>query len=56
MCMWRNAAVRTLVGGVEQHNIAGLHCVERAGFVAVTGEPDEQGFIDYVLRLERVPG
>jgi GNAT superfamily N-acetyltransferase len=51
-----NRGVRTLVGGVEQHNVAGLHCVERAGFVTVTREPDEEGFIGYVLRLERVPG
>jgi ribosomal protein S18 acetylase RimI-like enzyme len=47
--------VRALVGGVEQHNTASLRCVERAGFVAVSGKPDEEGFIDYVLRLERVP-
>jgi ribosomal protein S18 acetylase RimI-like enzyme len=47
--------VTSLVGVVEQHNAASLRLVERAGFLAVTGEPDEEGFIDYVLRLERVP-
>jgi RimJ/RimL family protein N-acetyltransferase len=47
--------VRSLVGGVKQNNVPSLRCVERAGFVAVSGEPDEEGFINYLLRLERVP-
>jgi RimJ/RimL family protein N-acetyltransferase len=44
--------VVALVGGVEQHNEASHRCVRAAGFVAVADDPDEEGFINYVLRLE----
>jgi RimJ/RimL family protein N-acetyltransferase len=44
--------VEALIGGVEDHNEASHSCVKRAGFVAVSGDPDEEGFINYVLRLD----
>ena len=44
--------VDTLVGGVEQRNEVSHRCVKAAGFVAVTQIPDDEGFIDYVLRLD----
>lgn len=37
---------------MEQHNEASHHCVKAAGFVAVTERPDDEGFINYVLRLD----
>jgi len=41
--------VERLVGGVEQHNDASLRCVRAAGFVPVADQPDDAGFIDFVL-------
>lgn len=46
--------VQTIIGGVEQHNFASLRCAARAGFVPVTGAVNEEGFVEYVLHLERV--
>jgi RimJ/RimL family protein N-acetyltransferase len=43
--------VDTLVGGVEQRNEASHRCVKAAGFIAVTETPDDEGFINYVLRV-----
>ena len=48
----RTRGVDALVGGVEQHNEASHRCVKAAGFVAVADDPDEEGFINYVLRLD----
>lgn len=48
----RSYGVEALVGGVEQHNEASHRCVKAAGFVAVADDPDEEGFINYVLRLD----
>ncbi len=47
----RSRGVDMLVGGVEQHNEASHRCVKATGFVAVADDPDEEGFINYVLRL-----
>jgi RimJ/RimL family protein N-acetyltransferase len=44
--------VDALVGGVEQRNEASHRCVKAAGFVAVAESPDDEGFINYVLRLD----
>lgn len=44
--------VRVLSGGVERNNHASHRCVRAAGFTAVTDEPDDEGFINYVLRLD----
>ena len=46
----RTRGVDALVGGVEQRNEASHRCVKAAGFVAVAEDPDEEGFINYVLR------
>jgi RimJ/RimL family protein N-acetyltransferase len=43
--------VDALIGGVEQDNDASHRCVKAAGFVAVAEDPDDEGFINYVLRL-----
>jgi len=48
----RTRGVDALVGGVEQQNEASHRCVRAAGFVAVPDDPDEEGFINYVLRLD----
>jgi RimJ/RimL family protein N-acetyltransferase len=48
----RSHGVEALIGGVEQHNEASHRCAKAAGFVAVAEEPDEEGFINYVLRLD----
>jgi RimJ/RimL family protein N-acetyltransferase len=48
----RDRGVDALVGGVERHNDASHRCVKAAGFVAVAEVPDEEGFINYVLRLD----
>jgi len=48
----RSHGVEALIGGVEQHNEASHRCVKAAGFVAVAEDPDEEGFINYVLRLD----
>jgi RimJ/RimL family protein N-acetyltransferase len=48
----RDSGIDALVGGVEQHNEASHRCVKAAGFVAVTDRPDDEGFINYVLRLD----
>jgi RimJ/RimL family protein N-acetyltransferase len=48
----RSHGVDALIGGVEQHNEASHRCVNAAGFVAVTDRPDDEGFINYVLRLD----
>lgn len=48
----RTRGVDALVGGVEQQNEASHRCVRAAGFVAVADDPDEEGFINYVLRLD----
>jgi RimJ/RimL family protein N-acetyltransferase len=48
----RSHGVQSLIGGVEQHNEASHRCVKAAGFVAVAEDPDEEGFINYVLRLD----
>jgi hypothetical protein len=48
----RTRGVDALVGGVEQHNEASHRCVKAAGFVAVADDPDDEGFINYVLRLD----
>jgi RimJ/RimL family protein N-acetyltransferase len=47
----RSHGVQALFGGVE-HNEASHRCVKAAGFVAVADDPDEEGFINYVLRLD----
>ena len=44
--------IDALIGGVEQNNEASHRCVKGAGFVAVAEEPDDEGFINYVLRLD----
>jgi RimJ/RimL family protein N-acetyltransferase len=48
----RSHGVDALIGGVEQHNEASHRCVKAAGFVAVTDRPDDEGFINYILRLD----
>ena len=48
----RTRGVVALVGGVEEQNEASHRCVRAAGFVAVPDDPDEEGFINYVLRLD----
>jgi RimJ/RimL family protein N-acetyltransferase len=48
----RGRGVEALIGGVEQHNVACHRCVKAAGFVAVAEVPDDEGFINYVLRLD----
>jgi len=48
----RTRGVDALIGGVELHNEASHRCVKAAGFVAVADDPDEEGFINYVLRLD----
>ena len=48
----RSRGVEALIGGVERHNEASHSCVKRAGFVAVSEDADEEGFINYVLRLD----
>jgi RimJ/RimL family protein N-acetyltransferase len=44
--------IDALIGGVEQNNEASHRCVKAAGFVAVAEEPDDEGFLNYVLRLD----
>jgi RimJ/RimL family protein N-acetyltransferase len=50
----RSYGVDALIGGVEQHNDASHRCVKAAGFVAITERPDDEGFVNYVLRLDGV--
>lgn len=47
----RTHGVERLIGGVKQDNAASARCVKAAGFVAAAETADEEGFIDYVLRL-----
>ena len=35
------------VAYISIHNSGGRHCVEKVGFVAVTSEPDERGYIEF---------
>jgi len=44
--------IDALIGGVERNNEASHRCVKAAGFVAVAEDPDEEGFINYALRLD----
>ena len=49
----RSFGVELLVGGVQTNNTASTRCVQAAGFVAASETPDDEGFIEYVLRLAR---
>lgn len=49
----REYGVERLVGGVDEKNAASALCAKAAGFVATAETPDEEGFIDYILRVAR---
>ncbi len=42
-----------LVAGVEPDNLASIRCMQAVGFIQGTVEPDEDGFIRFVLDFER---
>lgn len=46
----RRRGVTRLTAGIAKANVASLRCARRAGFTAVTGDTDEEGFIEFERR------